>query len=122
MKNIMTTAKLYTALVLSAAVPAAWACSAVPPHWALMSEYGKQGGMSRKEWLNLPRGMNYVLRVPNTAQVFAELDRNRNGRLGMEELEDMVDYVRHPCAWWEEEVARMAREAEAAERKGVRSQ
>lgn len=104
------------ALILSAAAPAAWACSAVPPQWALMSEYDRNGDgeMSRTEWRKMPREKNYVLKVADTRQGFVKLDRNRNGRLSMEELADAVDYVRHPCAWWEEEVARMAREAEAA--------
>lgn len=104
------------ALILSAAAPAAWACSAVPPQWALMSEYDRNGDgeMSRTEWRQMPREKNYVLKVADTRRGFAKLDRNRNGRLSMEELADAVDYVRHPCAWWEEEVARMAREAEAA--------
>lgn len=112
------------ALILSAAAPAAWACSAVPPQWAFMSEYDRNGDeqMSRAEWRQVPREKNYVLKVASTRQGFAKLDRNRNGRLNMEELAEAVEYVRHPCAWWEEEVARMAREAEAAERKGVRSQ
>lgn len=107
------------ALILSAAAPAAWACSAVPPQWALMSEYDRNGDgeMSRAEWRQMPREKNYVLKVADTRRGFAKLDRNRNGRLSMEELADAAEYVRYPCAWWEGEAARMAREAEAAKTK-----
>lgn len=107
------------ALILSAAAPAAWACSAVPPQWALVSEYDRNGDeqMSRAEWQKMPRDKNYVLKVESTRQGFDTLDADRNGRLSMEELADAAEYVRYPCAWWEGEAARMAREAEAAKTK-----
>lgn len=107
--------KLLLVLVFALSAPTAFACSAVSPEFGFVHQFDKNqdGQLSRAEFIKIKQADDYKLNFKVNKRAFNRLDDNKDGQLSSDELADKVDYVRHPCADWEEAMAKMLAEERA---------
>lgn len=105
--------KYLFALTIALSAPTAFACSAMSPEAGFVYQFDKNqdGQLSRAEFRKIKAADNYTLDFTLNKKAFARLDENKDGKLSHQELTHKVDYVRHPCADWEEQAAKMAKES-----------
>ncbi|WP_066801611.1 hypothetical protein [Moraxella oblonga] len=104
--------KLLLILVVALSAPTAFACSAMSPESGLVYQFDKNqdGQLSRTEFIVIKKADGYILDFKPNKRAFNRLDSNKDGQLSSDELSNKVDYVRHPCANWEEAMAKMLEE------------
>lgn len=113
--------KLSLAILLAVSTPA-FACSAISPEFGFVHQFdkNKDGALSRTEFKKVKATDNYQIKFDlKDKHIFNRLDKNYNGKISADELQNLVDYVRHPCADWEEMMTKMAQE-ELAKRPIIR--
>lgn len=103
--------KLLLALALTLSAPTAFACSAMSPEFGFIHGFDKNqdGQLSRAEFVKIQKTDKYQWDFKPTKRTFRRFDTNKDGQLSSDELADKVDYVRHPCADWREEIEAMER-------------
>lgn len=107
--------KLLLALAVALSIPSAFACSAMSPEAGFVYGFdtNKDGQLSRAEFVKIKTADNYKTTFKFNKRAFKRLDKDHDGKLSHQELADKVDYVRHPCADWEEKMAKMLAEEQA---------
>lgn len=107
--------KLLLALSFVLFAPTAFACKALSPEAGFVHQFDKNqdGQLSRSEFRKIKTANHYTFDFKFSKRAFARLDKDKNGKLSHQELTDQVDYVRHPCADWQEKVAKMLAEEQA---------
>lgn len=107
--------KLLLVLAVALSAPTAFACSAMSPEFGLVHQFdnNQDGQLSRAEFVKIKKTDDYKLDFKVNKRAFNRLDKNKDGQLSPDELADKVDYVRHPCADWEEAMAKMLAEEQA---------
>ncbi|STZ56285.1 EF hand [Moraxella lacunata] len=107
--------KLLLTLVFALSAPTAFACSAISPEFGFVHQFDKNqdGQLSRAEFVKIKQADDYQLDFKPNKRAFNRLDKNKDGQLSPNELADKVDYVRHPCANWEEMMVKMLEEERA---------
>lgn len=97
--------KIILAIACVVFAPTVWACSAIPPEYTFIEQFdkNKDGVLSKAEFKTAKQTDDYKVdfKLANM-KAFKQLDRDKNRQLSREELQQHVDYVRHPCAGWEE--------------------
>lgn len=107
--------KLLLILSLVLFAPTAFACKALSPEVGFVHQFDKNqdGQLSRSEFRKIRTANYYTFDFKFSKRAFNRLDGNKDGQLSPDELADKVDYVRHPCADWQEKVAKMLAEEQA---------
>lgn len=107
--------KLLLALAVTLSAPTAFACSAMSPEFGFVYDFdtNKDGQLSRAEFAKIKKTDNYKTAFKFNKRAFKRLDKDHDGKLSYQELAGKVDYARHPCADWEEKMAKMLAEEQA---------
>lgn len=107
--------KLLLALAVALSAPSAFACSAMSPEAGFVYGFGtnKDSQLSRAEFINIKTADNYKAIFKFNKRAFKRLDKDHDGKLSYQELADKVDYFRHPCADWEEKMAKLLAKEQA---------
>lgn len=105
--------KLMLVICLGFCMPSAFACKAVSPEMALIMQFdkNKDGQLNLVEWRKSKSQKKFITKLKlGDLKTFAKLDKNKNRKLNAEELTQQIEYIRHPCADWEEQMAKLAQE------------
>lgn len=103
--------KLLLTLVFALSAPTAFACSAISPKTAFVRQFdnNQDGQLSRAEFVKIQKTDKYQWDFKPTKRAFRRFDANKDGQISPDELAGKVDYIRHPCADWREEIEAMER-------------
>lgn len=102
--------KLLFAIAFTAFTPTVLACSAISPEFGFVYQFdkNKDGLLSKSEFKKAKQAEQYKVDFKLAeSNAFKQLDHNKNRKLSPDELREHVDYVRHPCADWEEMMNKM---------------
>ncbi len=93
-------------VLASAVQTGAWACEPADMDWQAfvrLNDVNRDGVLQRSELVKPDfGGLNYQRfeRDPSAPAAFADLDRNRDGRLNQEEWTGLYLYLPNPCVGW----------------------
>lgn len=102
--------KIILVIVCAVFAPTVLACSAISPEVGFIYQFdkNKDGVLSKSEFKTAKQADNYKVDFKLAdMKAFKQLDSDKNHKLSREELQDNIDYVRHPCADWEEMMNKM---------------
>lgn len=107
--------KLIFSIALTIFAPTVLACSAISPESSFMHQFdqNKDGVLNKTEFKKIKKAPTYKVDFKFAdMKAFKQLDRNKNRTLSREELQEHIDYVRHPCASWEEKMRELSQTVE----------